>query len=152
MKFCKNNLKPSAITLILVLALSATIVALPIATAQPGTTWNTWSVCNVVPNQVGVNQPVLIAYGITRQCAWSQAGWSGITITVAKPDGSTETLGPFMTDTTGLSGTSYTPTLVGTYIFQTHFPQQEIQVTAAGVQAGTTMLASESALIELVVT
>jgi hypothetical protein len=152
MKHLESKTKISTIAIILLLTLSAMIVALPSVTAQPGTTWNTWSVCQVVPDVVGVNQPVLIAYGLTRQTAWPQAGWHGITVTVMRPDGQTETLGPFMTDTTGLSGTSYTPTQVGTYTFQSHFPQQDIQETAAGVEAGTTMLASDSAEITLTVT
>ncbi len=152
MKYLENKTKISTIAIILILTLSAMIVALPAVTAQPGTTWNTWAVCEVVPNSVGVNQPVLVAFGLTRQTAWPQAGWYDITITVTRPDGGTETLGPFMTDTTGLSGTSYTPTQVGTYTFQVHFPQQDIEQTAAGVQAGTTMLASNSAPIEVEVT
>jgi hypothetical protein len=57
-----------------------------------------------------------------------------------------------MTDTTGLTGTIFTPTQVGTHTVQTFFPQQDIEVTAAGVQAGTTMLASQSLVVDLVVT
>jgi len=152
MKHLESKTKISTIALILLLTLSAMIVALPAATAQPGTTWNTWPVCAITPDVVGVNQPVLVAFGLTRQTAWPQAGWHDITVTVVKPDGQPETLGPFMTDTTGLSGTAYTPTQVGTYTFQVNFPEQVIQETAAGVLAGTTMLASQSAVIELTVT
>ena len=154
MKHLESKTKISTIAIITILTLSAIIIALPAVNAQyggPGTTWNTWAICSAVPDTVGVNQPVLLAYGLTRQTAWPQSGWTGITITVTKPDGSTETLGPLNTDTTGLSGTMYTPTQVGTYTFQTHFPQQEIQETAAGVEAGTTMLASDSAVIEVTV-
>lgn len=51
-------------------------------------------------------------------------GFTGLTVTVTKPDGTKETLGPFRTDSTGSTGTSYTPTMVGNYTFQTHFPAQ----------------------------
>jgi hypothetical protein len=142
MKHLESKTKISTIAIILLLTLSAIIVALPAVLAQPGTTWKTYPVVEVVPNEVGVNQPVLVAFGLTRQTAWPQAGWYDITVTVVRPDGQTETLGPFMTDTTGISGTSYTPTQVGTYTFQTNFPQQEIEVGVAGVETGTTMLAS----------
>ncbi|KON32859.1 hypothetical protein AC477_02345 [miscellaneous Crenarchaeota group-1 archaeon SG8-32-1] len=152
MKHLESKTKISTIAIILLLTLSAMIVALPAVTAQPGTTWKTYPVCDVIPNAVGVNQPVLVAFGLTRQTAWPQAGWYDITVTVTRPDGQTETLGPFMTDTTGLSGTSYTPTQVGTYTFRTNFPQQEIEVGVAGVETGTTMLASQSDAIELTVT
>lgn len=151
MKHLESNTKISTIALILLLTLSAIVISLPLATAQPGTTWNTWSICTVTPDVVGVNQPVLVAMGVTRQTAWPQAGWSGITVSVVRPDGTSEILGPFMTDTTGLTGAIYTPTQVGTYTFQSRFPQQDIQVTAAGVEAGTTMLASESLVVPLVV-
>ena len=152
MKHLESKTKISTIAIILLLTLSAIIVALPAVLAQPGTTWKTYPVCDVVPNEVGINQPVLVAFGLTRQTAWPQAGWYDITVTVVRPDGQTETLGPFMTDTTGLSGTSYTPTQVGTYTFQTNFPEQVIEVGVAGVETGTTMLASQSAAIPLVVT
>jgi len=152
MKHLESKSKILTIALILLLTLSAMVIALPAATAQPGTTWGTWAICALTPDTVGVNQPVLVAYGLTRQTAWPQSGWHNITVTVLKPDGQTDTLGPLSTDTTGLSGTMYTPTMVGTYTFQTHFPEQVIEVTAAGVEAGTTMLASESAAITLTVT
>jgi outer membrane protein assembly factor BamB len=152
MKHLESKTKFSTIAIITILTLSAIIVAVPFVGAQPGTTWQTWAVCDVIPDQVGVNQPVLVAFGLTRQTAWPQAGWYDITVTVTRPDGQTETLGPFMTDTTGLSGTAYTPTQVGTYTFVTNFPEQEIEETAAGVEAGTTMLASTSDPITLTVT
>jgi hypothetical protein len=152
MKHLESKTKISTIAIILLLTLSAIIVALPAVLAQPGTTWKTYPVVEVVPNEVGVNQPVLVAFGLTRQTAWPQAGWYDITVTVVRPDGQTETLGPFMTDTTGISGTSYTPTQVGTYTFQTNFPQQEIEVGVAGVETGTTMLASQSVALPLTVT
>ncbi len=151
MKFCENKLKLSTITLILVLAISATIVALPIATAQPGTTWKTWAICEVVPNKIGVNQPVLVVLGLTRQTIWPQTGWTNVKVTVTKPDGTTDTLTK-NTDTTGMTGTMYTPTQVGTYTFQTHFPEQLLDVTLHNIPAGTTMLASDSAVISLTVT
>ena len=43
---------------------------------------------------------------------------------MTRPDGVTETLGPFNTDSTGGTGTTYTPTMEGTYKLQTHFPAQ----------------------------
>jgi outer membrane protein assembly factor BamB len=65
-------------------------------------------------------------------------------VTVTKPDNTTETLGPFNTDTTGGTGTSYTPAMAGTYYFQTHFPEQVCIYATADTPANTTMLASDS--------
>jgi len=149
----KLNLKSkiSTISLILLLAISAIIVTFPAATAQG--TWQTWPLVDLTPNPVGVNQEVLVILGITSASAWPQAGWEGLTVTVTKPDGNTETLGPFMTDTTGMTGSIYIPTMAGTYQFQTHFPAQLVTAERAGrsIPIGTTMLAGDSDVIDLVV-
>src|SRR5512138_1442825 len=75
-----------------------------------------------------------------------------MTVTVTKPDGTTQTLGPVTTDTTGVTGIDYTPTMVGTYYLQANFPEQKIQYTAAGTLQNTTMKASQSEKYTLVVT
>jgi outer membrane protein assembly factor BamB len=49
-------------------------------------------------------------------------GWHGFTVTVTKPGGTTETLGPFNTESTGSTYTSYNPSVVGTYKFKLNFP------------------------------
>ena len=60
------------------------------------------------------------------------------TVTVKKPDGTTETLGPFKTDSTGGTGTVYVPNQVGNYTLQTHFPAQWYNWTAATVDPART--------------
>ena len=47
-----------------------------------------------------------------------------MTVTVTKPDGTTETLGPFTADDTGGTHVEFTPSAVGTYTFQMRFPGQ----------------------------
>ncbi|MDG6223385.1 MAG: PQQ-binding-like beta-propeller repeat protein [Candidatus Bathyarchaeota archaeon] len=152
MKFSKKNLKISTITAILLLTMSASLIALPTAFAQPGTTWPSFPVLSIIPDQSAVGQEVLLSYGITRQTAWPQSGWTGITVTVTAPDGSTQTLGPYNTDTTGLGGAVFIPTMAGTYKFVCNFPEQDVTTSVAGLEAGTTMLASHTPEIELVVT
>jgi len=125
MNICKNKSKISTITLILLLTISIALIALPGATAQD--TYRektTHPYIGATPNPIGVNQPVLLHVGITDYLATTSHGWEGLTVTVTKPDGQTETLGPFRTDATGGTGAVYIPTLVGTYTFQTHFPAQ----------------------------
>ena len=151
MKFSKNNLKLSTITLILMLTISAIIVALPVG-AQPGTTQASFPVLSLIPDEAVVGQQILISYGITRQTAWPQSGWTGLTVDIKKPDGSTETIGPFNTDTTGLGGTPFTPTMAGTYTFVVKYPAQEVEIGVAGVEAGTMMDASQTPEIPLEVT
>src|SRR3989337_2982910 len=117
----KKNAK-TAIALILIIAISVTIVALPDATAQG--TKKTFARIGATPNPIGVGQTTVIRFGITDQLALLLYGWSGLTVTVTKPDGTTETLGPFKTDSTGGTWVSYTPSTVGNYTLQLHFPQQ----------------------------
>jgi outer membrane protein assembly factor BamB len=145
--------KTTAIALILALTIPAMLVALPAATAQ--STRATYAYLGVVPNPTGVGQAVTLHIGITHQLMHPQKGWVGLTVTVTDPDGDTETLGPFNTDTTGGTGVSYTPSKTGTYYFQTHFPEQVLEVAAgygSVTPANTTMLASDSEKVALTVT
>jgi hypothetical protein len=94
------------------------------ASAQAVRAKTTYGYIIVTPNPVGVNQDVLLIFGLTDYLYQWPDGFSGITITVERPDGKTETLGPFKTDSTGATGTTYKPTMVGTYYFQLNFPGQ----------------------------
>ncbi|MCW4053693.1 MAG: hypothetical protein NWE84_02075 [Candidatus Bathyarchaeota archaeon] len=119
------------IVMLLIFAMVVLLFALPSATAQVSPRKKTYAVCGLTPNPVGVNQEVLVWLGITDQLGVYTDGWEGLTVTVKKPDGKTETLGTFKTDATGSTGTVYLPDLVGNYTFQTHFPEQEYNWTAA---------------------
>ena len=84
-------------------------------------------------------------------------GWEGITVTVTKPDNTTQTLGPVRTDSTGVTFIRYTPDQVGTYKLQSHFPQQNATSSWSDAESGRTinaddiMLAADSEVLELVV-
>jgi hypothetical protein len=102
MKQNQIKLRISTIALVLLLTMSALIIALPAATAQEEPIRTTpFAYVNAMPDRVGVNQQVLIHFGIHLPTLWPQFGWDGLTVEVQKPDGSTETLGPLSTDTTG---------------------------------------------------
>jgi len=116
----QNTTKISTIALILLLTISATIIALPSVAAQ--STKKPYPYLGAVPNPVGINQEVLLHMGITDSRSSVEQGFENITVTVIRPDGQTETLGPFRTDSTGGTGTIYIPTLVGTYQLTTNFP------------------------------
>jgi hypothetical protein len=94
-----------AIALILLFAMAFSLFTLPVATAQG--TKKTYAFIGALPNPVGVGQEVLLHVGITDPLASVELGWEGLTVTVAKPDGTTETLGPFKTDATGGTGDVY---------------------------------------------
>jgi hypothetical protein len=56
--------------------------------------------------------------------------WNNMKINVIKPNGQNETLGPFNSDPTGSTYTTYFPTQVGSYTFQLVFPGQWMNYTS----------------------
>lgn len=111
---------------ILALLLSALIPATMILSVDAQVTGKvkSYAFVGATPNPVGVGQETLIHTGITQPLRVTQDGWTGITVTITKPDGSKQTLGPFRTDATGGTGTSFVPDVEGVYQLQTHFPEQ----------------------------
>ena len=125
MKKIISNTKLSTIALILVLAISATLVTFPITIAQvPTLEIKSYAYIGATPNPVGVNQQTLIHVGITQERQNVAQGWEGLTVTVIDPEGTETTLGPYRTDATGGTGDIFIPSKVGTYKLQTHFPAQ----------------------------
>jgi hypothetical protein len=153
----KNKAK-TTIVLLLMFAMAISLVALPVANAQPEL--KTYPVIGATPNPVGVGQETLILLGITQQLSSALYGWEGLTVTVTKPDDTIETLdnngAGFTTDSTGMTGTVYVPAVAGNYTLQVHFPEQiceegVIGFMGGGIAPGTKMLASDSEIITLVV-
>jgi len=149
LKFDRRKSVATAVSLFLLFAMAVSLFALPAANAQG--TMKTYPYIGTIPNPVGVGQEVLLHVGITQPLGGVQYGWEGLSVTVTRPDGTTETLTGIRTDATGGTGVIYVPTMTGNYTLQTHFPEQEMPVTSRGVPAGTTMLASDSEKHTLVV-
>jgi hypothetical protein len=123
------NKAATAVSLLLMFAMAVSLVALPAATAQEPTTIETYAFINATPNPVDVGQETLLHLGITRTLILADQGYEGITVTVWKPNNTTQTLGPFRTDSTGGTGTAFVPDQVGTYHLQTNFPAQWFNFT-----------------------
>ena len=120
-----NSKKIFAILIIAAFIASAIAVMSPTQVeAQTTPTLKTYPIIDAIPNPIGVGQVTLIKIGILQQLGSVNYGWTGITVTVTKPDGTKETLGPFTTDSTGSTFTQFTPAEVGTYILTTNFPEQ----------------------------
>jgi hypothetical protein len=124
MEISKNRSKISTISVILLLAISATLVALPNAAAQQEVRINSWPFCNAIPNPQQVNNPVLIHLGSEWPAVSMSQTWTGLMVEITDPMGNVEMLGPYSTDATGGTGTTFTPTQVGTYYLRTFFPEQ----------------------------
>jgi hypothetical protein len=157
-KILRGKTTATLIALFLMFAMVVSIVALPAANAQvPVHHKATHAYIGATPNPVGVGQETLIHVGITDELAGVEYGWEGLTVTVTRPDGKTETLGPFRTDPTGGTGTVYVPGQVGNYSFQTHFPAQWYNWTSSPYaviplpSADIWYEASDSSILTLVV-
>src|SRR4030043_465620 len=131
--------------------MAISLVALP--TVNPQATRKSYPFIGALPNPAGVNQEVLLHVGITHQLSSTLYGWEGLSVTVTKPDGTTETISNIKTDSTGGTGRVYVPTMTGNYTLQTHFPEQvtRADMMGGGTPVGTTMLASDSDKLTLVV-
>ncbi|MEM2968469.1 MAG: hypothetical protein QXJ76_04080 [Candidatus Bathyarchaeia archaeon] len=143
-----KNKATVAFATFLVLTFAVTLIALPNANAQMSK--KTYAFIGAMPNPVGVGQEVLLHVGIADSVLWPTDGFTGLTVTVTRPDGITETLGPYKTDTTGGTGVVYIPTMPGNYTLQAHFPTQTNPNPTLYLPANTTFLASSSEPLTLV--
>ena len=138
-------------TLILLISITIPMIATTANGAVPVHHKATHAYIGATPNPIGVGQETLIHLGITDELQLVQYGWTDLTVTVTKPDNTTQTLGPFDTDSTGGTGTVFIPDQIGTYYLQTHFPEQWFNWTTSG---GADILyeASSSEKLALIVT
>jgi outer membrane protein assembly factor BamB len=123
----------SAIALILMLTFAAFMAAIPTANAHtPAWTLSTYAFINVAPNPVGVGQTAYVNFWIDKVPPTAEGNygvhWHNMVVTVTKPDGTTQTLGPYNSDAVGGAWSTFTPTQVGTYKFVFNFPGQTVAV------------------------
>ncbi len=117
--------------MLLISSIATSIPLIQNASAHtPPWTIPTYSFLNVSPDPIGVGQAAFVNFWIdkvppTAEGQWGYK-WHDMTVTVTKPDGTTETLGPFSSDAAGGTWTTYTPTMEGNYTFVGHFPTQII--------------------------
>jgi hypothetical protein len=115
----KTKTKATTTAFVLMLTIAAFMACLPMVKAA---TIPTWSFISVAPNPIGVGQRAVIEMwlDVMPPYDWSTdkpiVPWA-YTITVTKPDGTTQTLGPFYSDAVGGTWTDFTPTTAGNYSF-----------------------------------
>jgi hypothetical protein len=124
--------------LILVLTISAFFAGVQPANAVPNVQVKTYAFIAVNPNPIGVNQPAQVSFWLADPPP-TAAGitgdrWIGFKVTITKPDGKTETVGPKNSDAVGAAYFTYVPTSIGNYTFQMHYPGGQ-------TMAGTNVLA-----------
>ena len=152
-----NKMKTkNAIGILLIFAFLTSVVTsiqLNPVNAQAATTQKTYAIVDAIPNPTGVGQAALLKFGVSQALGSADLMWTGIKMTITRPDGTTETLGPFTTDSTGSSYTTYTPTQVGNYTITTNFPNNTVAAPGfmdfergSYIAPGTVMLASTATM------
>ncbi len=114
---------------VLAISMSTSMILVPNASAHyPAWTVPTYSFMSVSPDPIGVGQSVNVNFWVNLPppSANAQYGdrWNNLTVVITHPDGTPEKLGPFTSDDTGGTHTTYTPTVVGNYTFQMFFGGQ----------------------------
>jgi len=142
--------KTFAIALILLLTISAAFTYVPAINAGEATNADhnyaaplganglpnvsVYAGLTIAPNPIGIGQSVQVIMIIDPLPASTgvetksivTGGWHGFVLTVTKPDGTTQTFGPYESDVSGTYQIVYTPDTVGTYYFQFTFPGETV--------------------------
>ena len=130
MQVSKNKTIATVIALFLVLTITATLVALPVANAHTPA-WTVPTHCYVAPTPplIGVNQEMIIVWWLNAvpPTAAGPFGdhWTAY-VDITKPDGNKDTEGPLTSDPVGGGYIFYTPTEIGTYTVVARFPGQTV--------------------------
>jgi hypothetical protein len=116
----------------LMFSMTTSMILLPNVSAHtPPIQVPTYAFINVAPQPIGIGQQVTVAFWLDKVPIGAEGlygdRWRGFTITVTKPDGTTESLGPFNSDVNGGASTRYTPNQAGTYQFLFKYPGQVAQ-------------------------
>ena len=129
-KFSKNKISATAIILLLVLSMTATLIAEPTATAHtPPWQITTWAYVSSSPEVLGVGQTALIVMwcNLIPPTASGQYGDRyTFNLNIVKPDGTNDTLGPYTSDPVGGTYINYVPTEVGNYTLQSFMLQHTL--------------------------
>jgi hypothetical protein len=125
---CKTKL--STIPLILLLTVSAIIVALPVADAHdPPWEITTYCFISASPNPGAVEQIVYVNAWINWVPPTANAQWGdrwNFTLNITDPTGHTDAY-KLTSDATGGTYTSFTPTMVGEYTIEVTFEEQVLE-------------------------
>ena len=116
---------------ILTISTGASVILLPSANAHtPPWQIQLFAFINVAPNPIGIGQTATVAFWLNMPPPTADGPYGDrygpYTITITKPDGTTSTLGPFISDDTGGTSTHFTPSETGTYKFQMSFPGETL--------------------------
>jgi outer membrane protein assembly factor BamB len=139
----QKNKTLSIIALVLLLTLTlfmTNAISVTADTIQPS------AVLSVSPNPVGVDQEVFVTFWVSPLTTTdSDIFRAGHTVTITKPDGTTQTMGPYTPYPHGSFWFKFTPTSVGEYELKFLYPGETLR------HSGDVYLPAESPITTLVV-
>jgi outer membrane protein assembly factor BamB len=133
LEFLEKNKGKAVTTIALILILLAPVVITSISLAQaavPNQQLKTYAYIACNPTPVGVGQLLQVSFWLADPPVGASGAvgprWETFTVTISKPDGTTETRGPFTSDAVGAAYFAYYPSSVGAYQFQMSYTGQRI--------------------------
>ncbi len=128
-----TNRKIATVALTLILSIAALMAILPIGNAHtPPQTYPTFAYLAISPDPVGIGQNVYIIMWVSPNppTATGFAGdvWRDFKLTITKPNGDTQTLGPYNSDATGSTYASIVPDQIGVYKIEFNYPGQVLSL------------------------
>ncbi len=130
MQISKSKIAAIAIAIFLTFSMTASMMLVPIASAQPSQNLPTYAYINVAPNPTGVGQQVLVIMWLTNVFSPATSllndyRFHNYELTITSPTGTvTSQTFSTVTDPTSDQDTYFTPTQVGTYTLNFTFPGQ----------------------------
>jgi hypothetical protein len=137
----KKNKSTLTIVFAAILLLSTFTIMMPAVKAADVPTY---AYLSVSPNPVGVGQTLSLVATVQPLPPTGFDVYHGLTITITKPDGTTQTIGPLDTSTIGGQFAFHTPTQVGTYQFKMDYAGETFP-------SGATHLPSQTPVTDIVV-
>ena len=136
MKISRSKTAATMIALFLVLIIAFSLISCLPTVYAADIDVDTYLFLSVTPNPVGVNQPLTAVMMSSRLPAVDSRGWAvfwkGWVLTATKPDGTTVTIGTYVSDMVGAQWTQFIPDQVGKWYFQFSFPGQTGEASYAG--------------------
>jgi outer membrane protein assembly factor BamB len=140
MKILSYEIKTTTIVLVFILMTAAFIAVFPTAQAVE---IKTTAYISVSPNPIGVNQTLLVNVWLAPLIS-ANTSYHNYTVQFTKPDGTTDTIGPFDSEFGGTKSFTYVPDQNGTWYYQFSY-------SGGDVIGANTYLASTSPTSTLIV-
>ena len=140
----KQPNKQTLISVCFVLLLTLSAIAASATTANASTTIANRAFLSAFPNPVQIGQTIVVSFWLEPIPPTAADIFHGFVVTITKPDGTTETKGPFSSSPLGSQYFAYVPTQTGNYQFKFNYPGETFT-------AAVNYAASESPVTSVIV-